>query len=81
MACKCDSEPKESMYHIAMVEIMNKVALGALVCGPKSLALKQRIAEHRETLIGEMALFQRGKTCFTCIKEEIEQTQPQLCGT
>jgi hypothetical protein len=64
-----------------MVEIMNKVALEALVCCPKSLALKQRIAEHRETLIGELALFQRGKTRFTCRKEEIEQAQPQLCGT
>jgi hypothetical protein len=60
---------------------MNEVALEALLRSLKSFALKHRTAEQRETLIDEMAPFQRGKTCFTCIKEQIEQAQPQWHGT
>ncbi len=40
---------------------MNEVALEALVRGLKSFALEHRTAEHRETLMDEMAPFQRGK--------------------
>src|SRR5260221_13016993 len=49
------------MYHITTVEIMNEVALVALVHSLKSFALKHRTAEQRETLIGKMAPSQRGK--------------------
>jgi hypothetical protein len=50
------------MCHITTDEIMNEVALEALVRGLKSFALEHRTAEHHETLIDEMAPFQRGKT-------------------